>query len=69
VFFARTEFYLDNVRPGDYYAFALQGSFNSDEMRNPMYARPYLEGAKTVRLERGGTAAITLTYVKAAPPH
>ncbi len=58
-------FALDNVRPGDYYAFALRGSFNSDEMHNPAYARAFLEGAKTLRLERDGTAVATLVYVKA----
>ena len=57
-------FALENVRPGNYYAFALQGSFNSDEMQNPEYAGAYLGAAKTVRLERGGTATLTLDYVK-----
>jgi len=67
-FLQSAAFSLDNVRPGDYYAFALQGSFNSDQMQNPGYARPYLNGAKTVRLERGSTTAITLGYVKATSP-
>ncbi len=58
---------LDNVRPGNYYAFALQGSFNSDEMQNPEYARPYLDAAKSVRLERGSTAILTLGYVTTTP--
>jgi hypothetical protein len=57
-------FALDNLRPGDYYAFALQGSFNSDEMRNPEYAQPYLDSATSVRVERGSTGAVTLHYVK-----
>jgi hypothetical protein len=60
-------FALDNVRPGDYYAFALQGSFNSDEMQNPEYAPPYLAAATSVRLERGSTGTVTLRYVKAPP--
>jgi hypothetical protein len=66
-FFHGGMFALDNVRPGNYYAFALQGSFNSDEMQNPEYARPYLDSAKSVRLERGSTATPTLGYVKTAP--
>lgn len=57
-------FAFDNVRPGDYYAFALQGSFNSDEMQNPEYARRCLDAAKSVRLERGSTATLTLGYLK-----
>jgi hypothetical protein len=66
-FFQGGMFALDNVRPGDYYAFALRGSFNTDEMQNPEYARPYLDVAKTVRLERGSTATVTLSYVKTTP--
>lgn len=60
-------FALDNVRPGNYYAFAVRDSFNSDEMQNPDYARPYLGDAKSVRLERGSTATLTLGYVKTTP--
>lgn len=56
-------FAIDNVRPGHYYAFAFQGSFNSDEMRNPEYARRYLDAATNVRLERGGTVTLTLNPV------
>jgi len=65
-FFQGGMFALDNVRPGNYYAFALQGSFNSDETQNPEYARPYLDAAKSVRLERGSTATLALGYVKTA---
>jgi hypothetical protein len=64
VFVEGGAFALDCVRPGDYYAFAVRGSFNAGEMQNPTYALPYLNGAKTVRLERGRTATITLGYVK-----
>jgi len=62
--FQRRMFVLDNVRPGEYYAFALQDSFNSDEMQNPEYARPYLDAAKSVRLERGSTTTLTLDYMR-----
>jgi hypothetical protein len=62
--FDRATFALDNVRPGDYYVFAFRGSFNADEMRNPTYARAYLDGATTVRLERGVTSKVTPGYVK-----
>jgi hypothetical protein len=58
---------LENVRPGDYYAFAFQGSFNSDEMQNPEYARRYLDGAITVQVERGSTATLNLRYINPTP--
>jgi hypothetical protein len=63
-FFEGEMFALDNVRPGDYHAFALRGSFNADEMQNPAYARAYLSSATGVRLERNSTATLTLHYVK-----
>jgi hypothetical protein len=63
-FFDGGTFALDNIRPGNYYAFALRGSFNADEMRNPAYAPAYLDGAATLRLERDSTATMTLHYVK-----
>jgi hypothetical protein len=56
-------FALDNVRPGAYYAFAFQGSFNSDEMQNPEYARRYLDAATSVRLEAGSTGTLTLNPI------
>jgi hypothetical protein len=59
-------FALDNVRPGDYYVFASQDRFHADEMQNPEYARPYLDGAASVRLERGGTVTLTLHYASRA---
>jgi hypothetical protein len=58
-------FALDNIRPGDYYAFAVEGSFDSDEMQNAEYARTYLNAAKTLRVERNSTATLTLAYVRA----
>jgi len=63
-FFEGWTFALDNIRPGNYYAFAMRGSFNADELRNPAYARAYLDDAATVRLERESTATMTLHYVK-----
>lgn len=68
-FFEGGSFAFDNVRPGDYYIFALRGSFNSDEMQNSAYAQPYLDGAKTLRVERSSTATATLVYVTAASDH
>ena len=67
-FFEGGTFALDNTRPGTYFAFALRGSFNADEMRNPAYARAYLDGAATVRLERDSTATMILHYVKVPSP-
>jgi hypothetical protein len=61
-------FALDNIRPGNYYAFALRASFNADEMRKPAYALTYLDGAAAVRLERDSTATMTLHYVKVPSP-
>ena len=51
-------FAIDNVRPGDYFAFAVQGTFSSEEMN--------LDSAASVRLERESTATLTLTYRKSA---
>jgi hypothetical protein len=51
-------FALDNVRPGNYFAFAVPGSFNAEEM--------YLDSATPLRLERDSTATLTLTYRKSA---
>ncbi len=67
-FFEGWTFALDDIRPGNYYALALRGSFNADEMRNPAYARAHHDGAATVRLERDSTATMTLHYVKAPSP-
>jgi protocatechuate 3,4-dioxygenase beta subunit len=62
--FDGSQFDIDNVRPGDYYAFVVRGSFNAGEMQNPFYAEPRLAGAPGVRVEAGGTATLTLLYVK-----
>jgi hypothetical protein len=64
-FFQGGAFALDNARPGDYLAFAVRDSFNSDEMQNPASARAYLDSATSVRLERNSTATLTLRYTKA----
>jgi protocatechuate 3,4-dioxygenase beta subunit len=66
--FEGSQFDIDNVRPGDYYAFAVQGSFNADQMQDPFYAEPRLAGAPGVRVEAGGTATLTLLYVKLTLP-
>jgi Carboxypeptidase regulatory-like domain len=63
-FFEGGTFALGNVRPGDYYAFAVRGSFNAGEMQNIAYARAYLDAATKVRLVRNSTATLTLVYVK-----
>jgi hypothetical protein len=68
-FFEGGSFAMENVRPGDYYAFALKGSFNSDEMQNSAYTRIYLDGAKTLRVERNSTATTTLVCVRADSRH
>lgn len=62
-FFSGGNFQVENVRPGDYYAFAVKGVFNQGQMRDPAYAGPRLSGAPTVRVENNGTATVTLVYV------
>jgi hypothetical protein len=62
-FFSGAFFQVENVRPGDYYAFAIKGTFNQGRMRDPSYATRVLSGALVVRVENGGTATVTLVYV------
>ncbi|HVP47854.1 MAG TPA: carboxypeptidase-like regulatory domain-containing protein [Bryobacteraceae bacterium] len=62
-FFSGSNFQVENVRPGDYYAFAVKGVFNQGQMRDPAYAGPRLSGAPAVRVENNGTATVTLVYV------
>jgi hypothetical protein len=63
-FFSGGVYSIEHVRPGDYYAFALQGNFNLGQMQDPAYAEPRLAGAARVRVEDGSTATLTLLYVK-----
>jgi hypothetical protein len=64
-FFSGAAFSVEHVRPGDYYAFALQGDFNLGQMQDPAYAGPRLAGAARVRVEEGSPATATLVYAKA----
>jgi hypothetical protein len=64
-FFKGGSFTLDNVRPGNYYAFAIrEGSFNESDMQDAREAAPYLDGAPAFRVDPDGTATLTLLYVK-----
>jgi len=64
-FFHGSQFELDGVRPGEYYAFAIrQGTFSEGEMQDPAYAGPLLAGAPAVRIEPNVSATLTLLYVK-----
>ncbi|HZU24500.1 MAG TPA: carboxypeptidase-like regulatory domain-containing protein [Bryobacteraceae bacterium] len=62
-FFSGGNFQVENVRPGDYYAFAVKGSFNQGHMSDPAYARMLLSNARPVRVENNGTATVSLVYV------
>ena len=67
-FFSGGVFSVDHVRPGDYYAFAMQGDFNSGQMQDPEYAEPRLAGAARVRVEEGSTVTLTVLYAKVTRP-
>lgn len=62
-FFSGSLFQVENVRPGDYYAFAIRGTFNQGQMSDPAYATRVLSGAPGIRVEDKGTATVTLVYV------
>jgi hypothetical protein len=62
-FFSGAQFAVENVRPGDYYVFAVNGTFNQGDMRDPAFAGPWLSGAPAVRVEENGTATVALAYV------
>ncbi len=61
-FFQGGTFALENVRPGEYYAFPITGSVGIEDLQDPAYARAFLDGAITVRVERGHTSTLTLAY-------
>jgi hypothetical protein len=64
-FFQGPQFTIDNLRQGEYYAFAVQeGSLNLGQMQDPAYAGPLLAGAPSVKVEDNSTATLTLLYVK-----
>ena len=63
-FFSGDYFQIDNVRPGNYYVFAIRGSFNEDRMRDPAYAGLRLAGALAVRVEENHTETVSLQYVE-----
>jgi len=64
-FFGGSQFEIDGVRPGDYYALAIKGrNFNVGDLQDPSNARPLLAGAPGVRVEENSTVTLTLLYVK-----
>jgi hypothetical protein len=64
-FFRGTQFEVDGVRPGDYYAFAVkEGNLNISDLQDTAYARLLLEGSPSVKVEENSTATLTLLYVK-----
>lgn len=66
-FFSGGQFQVENVRPGDYYAFAIRGVFNQGDMRDPAYAGRVLSGAPAVRVEDNASATVTLLYADVPP--
>ncbi|MGJ5816462.1 carboxypeptidase regulatory-like domain-containing protein [Paludibaculum fermentans] len=62
-FFSGSVFQVENVRPGEYYGFAVRGVFNHGQMSDPAYAARVLSGAPAIRVELNGTATATLGYV------
>jgi Carboxypeptidase regulatory-like domain len=63
-FFTGAQFSIENVRPGDYYAFVVRNIFNHSDMLDPASARPFLAAAEKVRVEDTRTATVTLKYPK-----
>jgi hypothetical protein len=55
---------LDNVRPGDYYALAIQGSLRIADLQDPAYMAALVPQAASVHVERGETANITLNWAR-----
>jgi hypothetical protein len=55
---------LSNVRPGDYYALAIQGSIRINDLGDPAYMSSLAPYAASVHVERGSTTDVTLTWAK-----
>jgi hypothetical protein len=55
---------FSNVRPGDYYALAIQGSIRINDLGDPAYMAALAPQATTVHVERGETADITLKWAR-----
>ena len=60
--FEGAAFAIENIRPGDYFVFAVRSGIYPGDMQDPATVLPYLEAAATVRLERGASAAVNFTY-------
>ena len=58
-------FVFANVRPGDYYALAVQGGIHAQDLQEPAMLAPLLPHAVSVRVERGGTVSLQLAYATA----
>ncbi len=68
-FFTGGVFQVENVRPGNYHAFAVKGAFHFSEINDPGYAARLVSGAKSVRVDQNGTATVTLEYLDASSLH
>jgi hypothetical protein len=55
---------FDNVRPGEYYALAIQGPIQINDLAKPGYMDALMPYAASVHVERGATADVTLGWAK-----
>jgi hypothetical protein len=55
---------FDNVRPGDYYALAIQGPVQINDLSKPAYLAALMPYTAAVHVERGATADVTLSWAK-----
>jgi hypothetical protein len=55
---------FNNVRPGDYYALAIQGAIRLNDLGDPAYMSALAPQAAAVHVERGETANVTLTWAR-----
>lgn len=68
-FFRGGLFQVENVRPGNYHAFAVRGVFNHGQLDDPDCAARLLSAAQPVRVDHNMTATVTLEYVDVPASH
>jgi hypothetical protein len=55
---------FENVRPGDYYALAIQGSLRISDLQDSAYMSALAPQAASVHVDRGETANVTLNWAR-----
>jgi hypothetical protein len=55
---------FENVRPGDYYALAIQGTLRIADLQDPVFMSVLVPYAASVHVERGETTSITLNWAR-----